>query len=108
MMIRKASLVPRRAAAVDDWVGLTESARRKQMDKWNPYEGDGRKIVRQVCALFRKAYSSRPGVLKVRKGIYHGGTWSLAVLLRRGSHPRLPREFYGLPVIRLTEDSEAS
>jgi hypothetical protein len=101
----------RQVPTFEEWLVLPDSERAQIQASWNAYGGEGEEIVTKAADNFREKFGHLPGISVSGPGVYHGGSWVIAVMHpfifdRRaipGSHlgiwvhastgPELPREF---------------
>ena len=85
------------------WLALSDDERQVIMRSWNPYEGDGMDILKEVFAHFQKQFGKPKGVVNTHCGLYHGGVLIIGVTIRKGSHVHLPNVFEGFPIIKMVK-----
>jgi hypothetical protein len=101
----------RQLPTFEEWLALPDSERAQIQASWNAYGGEGGEIVTKAADDFRAKFGHLPGISISGPGVYHGGSWVIAVMhpfvfdrrtipvshLGIGVHasigPELPREF---------------
>jgi hypothetical protein len=62
-----------------EWLSLSDAERRHETERWNAYGGEGGEIVAAITEDVRAKYGKIPGVEVTGFGVYHGGSWVIAV-----------------------------
>ncbi len=81
------------------WLKLTDEERRRVVQSWNPFEGDGVDLLEEAILRFRREHAEALREWEVRGALYHGSVLGISVTYKRGARPRRPTgSFGGFPV----------
>src|SRR6185503_7335875 len=84
---------------LEQWKLLSDLERAELMSKWDTYGGEGKELVNDIAAEVRNRYGKLREVKVGTPGIFHGGSWVIAV-----EHPfvfdrrTLPSMYLGVPI----------
>ena len=93
---------------LEEWKRLSSGERRKVMERWNPYAGEGEHIAQGVASELRDELASDQAVEDVVACVNHGATWVPAVLLREHGGRQFSQEYLGFPLKVLGPPSDTT
>ena len=83
LFLRKAgnapTMKPHTQPTFAEWVAMSDDERRRVIDRWNPYGGEGLELLNQITEDFRAKYGHLRGIDITGPAVYHGGQWVIAV-----------------------------